>query len=106
MRQHGYGVRWEDSRKYITYICPNGRKCRCSKLHDRKFEKEMMELEFKIRRAETDVQQGDYCGGRRSSDGNSSRLKLESLDRTEQADVAGAVGNTAKVIGAVNENRD
>lgn len=106
MRQHGYGVRWEDNRKYITYTCPNGRKCRCSKLHDRKFEKEMMELEFKIRRAETDVQQGDYCGGRHTSSGNSSRLKLESLDRTEQADVAGAVGDTAKVIGAVNESRD
>ncbi len=26
MKQLGYGVRWEDSRKYITYTCPNGRK--------------------------------------------------------------------------------
>jgi len=33
MKQLGYGVRWEDSRKYITYTCPNGRKCRCAKLH-------------------------------------------------------------------------
>lgn len=106
MRQHGYGVRWEDNRKYITYTCPNGRKCRCSKLHDRKFEKEMMELEFKIRRAETDVQQGAYSGGGHTSGGNSFGLQLESLDRTEQADVAGAVEDTAKVIGAVNESGD
>lgn len=42
MRQYGYGVRWEDNRKYITYTCPNGRKCRCNKLHDNKFEKEIM----------------------------------------------------------------
>lgn len=63
-----------------------------------------MELEFKIRRAETDVQQGAYSSGGHASDGDSSRLKLESLDRAEQADVAGAAGNTAKVIGAVNES--
>jgi len=50
MKQLGYGVRWEDSRKYITYTCPNGRRCRCAKLHGEKFSKEMMEHEFKIRR--------------------------------------------------------
>lgn len=72
MRQSGYGVRWDDNRKYITYTCPNGRKCRCNKLHDSKFEKEMMELEFKIRRAETDVQQGAYSGGGHASGGDSS----------------------------------
>ena len=26
MKQMGYDVRWEDSRKYITYTCPNGRR--------------------------------------------------------------------------------
>ena len=50
MKQLGYGVRWEDSRKYITYTCPNGKKCRCAKLHGEKFSKELMEQEFKIRR--------------------------------------------------------
>ena len=42
MKQLGYSVGWEGSRKYITYTCPNGRKCRCAKLHGEKFTKELM----------------------------------------------------------------
>ena len=49
MKQYGYGVRWEDSRKYITYTCPNGKKCRDNRLHDDRYKKEKMEYEFKIR---------------------------------------------------------
>ncbi len=49
MNQNGYLVRWEDNRKYITYICPNGQKCRCKRLHEQKYTKEMMTLEFEIR---------------------------------------------------------
>ena len=51
MKRKGYDVRWEQQRKYITYTTPSGRKCRCNKLHDKKFLKEMMEYEFKIRYA-------------------------------------------------------
>ncbi len=51
MKQLGYGVRWEDNRKYITYTCPNGQKCRDKRLHGEKFSKEAMENEFKIRYA-------------------------------------------------------
>lgn len=49
MKQYGYSVRWETERKYITYTCPNGKKCRDNKLHDNKYSKEMMENEFTIR---------------------------------------------------------
>lgn len=49
MEDHGYKVTWTDSRKYITYTTPNGFKCRDNRLHERKFSKEMMELEFRIR---------------------------------------------------------
>lgn len=49
MKRKGYDVRWEQQRKYITYTTPTGKKCRCNKLHDKKFLKEMMEYEFKIR---------------------------------------------------------
>ena len=49
MKHKGYDVRWEQQRKYITYTTPTGKKCRCNKLHDKKFLKEMMEYEFKIR---------------------------------------------------------
>jgi len=56
MKQYGYDVKWEDSRKYITYTCPNGRKCRDNKLYEVKYRKENMEYEFKIRRNESRLQ--------------------------------------------------
>ena len=49
MKQRNYDVSWTDDRKYITYTCPNGKKCRGIKLHEEKYKKEMMELEFAIR---------------------------------------------------------
>ena len=49
MASEGYAVRWESSRKYITYTTPDGLKCRDSKLHEEKYCKEAMEHEFRIR---------------------------------------------------------
>lgn len=43
MERRGYGVRWEDGRKYITYTTPGGMRCRDNKLHETKFRKEKME---------------------------------------------------------------
>jgi len=54
MKKRGYGVTWTEERKYITYTCPNGKKCRGIKLHEDKYKKEMMEYEFAIRKQETD----------------------------------------------------
>ena len=49
MASEGYTVRWESSRKYITYATPDGLKCRDNKLHEEKYCKEAMEREFRIR---------------------------------------------------------
>ena len=49
MESEGYTVRWENSRKYITYTTPDGMRCRDSKLHENKYLKEVMEYEFRIR---------------------------------------------------------
>ena len=49
MESEGYAVRWECSRKYITYTTPDGMKCRDNKLHEEKYCKEAMEREFRIR---------------------------------------------------------
>ena len=49
MASEGYAVRWESSRKYITYTTPEGMRCRDSKLHEEKYRKEAMEHEFRIR---------------------------------------------------------
>ena len=49
MASEGYQVRWESTRKYITYTMPDGMKCRDNKLHEEKYCKEAMEHEFRIR---------------------------------------------------------
>lgn len=50
MESRGYKVTWSDTRKYITYTIPDGKKCRDNKLHLKKYTKEMMDYEFEIRR--------------------------------------------------------
>ena len=79
MKRKGYDVRWEQQRKYITYTTPKGKKCRCNKLHDRRFTKEMMEYEFKIRYAIFNgEEQGQYAaGGRDLADGGSAGAELD-----------------------------
>jgi hypothetical protein len=52
MERQGYSVRWEDSRKYITYTCSNTKACRDIRLHDNRYLKEMMEREFELRRTQ------------------------------------------------------
>ena len=106
MKQQGYDVRWEDNRKYITYTCPNGRRCRDNKLHGEKYRKENMEYEFKTRRIAADVRQGIVSSSGHSADSGGARFQLESADRIEQADVAGAAGDTHQTLGAGDESRN
>ena len=49
LRSESYDATWTDSRKNITYVTPDGRKCRDSKLHIEKYLKENMEAEFGYR---------------------------------------------------------
>ena len=49
MKRRGYDMIWTDARKSITFICPNGMKCRDFKLHEQKYLKENLENEFKLR---------------------------------------------------------
>ncbi|MBQ6180054.1 MAG: relaxase/mobilization nuclease domain-containing protein [Ruminococcus sp.] len=106
MKQQGYDVRWEDNRKSITYTCPNKRKCRDNKLHGDKYRKENMEYEFETRRIAADVRQGVVSSGGNSASSLSARCQLESADRFEQADGAGAAGNTQPTFSVINESRD
>lgn len=50
MEWSGYGVRWTKDRKYITYTTPEGHRCRDIKLNGRKYHKEVMEYEFRMRK--------------------------------------------------------
>ena len=51
MEYEGYEVTWMDTRKHITFTCPNGRKCRDSSLHDETILKENLEVLFAYRQA-------------------------------------------------------
>ena len=55
MGRKGYEVKWTDERKDITFTCPNGMKCRGSRLHDAKYGKECFENEFRIRKEQYDL---------------------------------------------------
>lgn len=84
MESLGYGVRWQDNRKNITYTCfcepkyKNGayRKCNDDKLSDEKYRKENMENEFRIRQ--------EILAGR--DHGN------EPTDHQNRADLRGRMG--------------
>ena len=104
MNQLGYGVRWEDSRKYITYTCPNGRRCRCAKLHGEKFSKEMMEHEFKIRRECLDgTQQIRPESGRGNhAHGGGGQPKLDGGDQSAEKILRGT-GGTVGVAGRADD---
>lgn len=91
MKRNGYQVLWTDERKYITYTCPNGMKCRDIKLHQEKYRKEKMELEFELRRIETEKcteesysQRYDSEDGTSITGNNRGERLLESVDTTEQ----------------------
>ena len=104
MKQLGYGVRWEDSRKYITYTCPNGRKCRCAKLHGEKFSKEMMEYEFEIRRERLDgMQQIRPESGRGNhAHGGGGQPELDGGDQSAEKIVRGT-GGTVGITGRADD---
>lgn len=91
MKKNGYEVLWTDERKYITYTCPNKMKCRDIKLHQEKYRKEKMELEFELRRIETEKctaesysQRYDSEDGTGFTGDNRGERLLESTDKSEQ----------------------
>ena len=111
MASEGYQVRWESSRKYITYTTPDGMRCRDSKLHEDKYLKEVMEHEFRIRAelvqrkfhraeeadggietAESAEQRTAVCAAANSAaatDGTAHRDSMRSAAGDEQIDGAG-----------------
>ena len=104
MASEGYDVRWESTRKYITYTTPDGMKCRDNKLHEGKYCKEAMEHEFRIRAkhvqrklrraAETDGgieadESAEQCAAANSADDPAHCDPVRSAAGDEQADGAG-----------------
>ena len=96
MKQRNYDVTWTDERKYITYTCPNGKKCRGIKLHEEKYKKEMMELEFTIRAEQTESYVAIATGtAQRWSAGNQGTDPLSAHSVRHSGGVAKEGGATA-----------
>lgn len=49
MKKLGYGIKWQDNLKHITYTTPDGKKCRDNKIHDDKYLKSNMEVYYEHR---------------------------------------------------------
>ena len=103
MKQRNYDVTWTDERKYITYTCPNGKKCRGIKLHEEKYKKEMMELEFSIRAEQAEELIAVATGAaQRSELGNQGADPLSAHGVRHPGGVAQEGGTVAGRRGAVS----
>ena len=100
LRSEGYDATWTDSRKNITYVTPDGRKCRDNKLHIEKYLKENMEAEFGYR-TENDntrnvdaAQKADGRGATAGTqrDGHGAELERDARNAGQAVPAADAVG--------------
>ena len=100
LRSEGYDATWTDSRKNITYVTPDGRKCRDNKLHIEKYLKENMEAEFGYR-TENDntrnvdaAQKADGRGATAGTqrDGHGAKLERAARNAGQAVSAADAVG--------------
>ena len=97
LRAEGDDATWTDSRKNITYVTPDGRKCRDSKLHMEKYLKENMEAEFGYRTENDNTRNVDAAqkaDGRGTAVGNQRDGHGAELERDAQ--------NAARSVSAVD----
>ena len=97
MERQGYRVRWEESRKSITYTTPSGMKCRDLRLHEDKFRKKNMEAEFEYRREILERLEADRQS--RLAGGGQDRA-LRHGDREELAGGSPGTGRPGATAGA------
>ena len=100
LRSEGYDATWTDSRKNITYVTPDGRKCRDNKLHIEKYLKENMEAEFGYRTENDNTRNVDAAqkaDGRGTTagtqrDGHGAELERAARNAGQAVSAADAVG--------------
>ena len=100
LRAEGYDATWTDSRKNITYVTPNGRKCRDSKLHIEKYLKENMEAEFGYRTENDNTRNVDAA---QKADGRGTTARAERDGHG--AELEGAARNAGQAISAADAVR-
>mgnify|MGYP004524910547 CR=1 FL=1 len=101
LRSEGYDATWTDGRKNITYVTPDGRKCRDNKLHIEKYLKENMEAEFGYRTENDNTRNVDAAqkaDGRGTTagtqrDGHGAELERAARNAGQAVSAADAVGH-------------
>ena len=101
LRSEGYDATWTDARKNITYITPDGCRCRDNKLHIEKYLKENMEAEFGYRTENDNTRnvdaaqkadgRGTTAGAER--DGHGAELERAARNAGQAVPAADAVGH-------------
>lgn len=95
MKRYGYDVKWQDNYKYITYTCPNNMKCRDIRLHEEKYRKENMELEFRLRGAQTKKRYEHQQAAASTEYNNNRSGAMAGADRSER-ESSGYVGEFSR----------
>ena len=101
LRSEGYDATWTDARKNITYITPDGCRCRDNKLHIEKYLKENMEAEFGYRTENDNTRnvdaaqkadgRGATAGTQRDSHG--AELERDAQNAAQSVSAADAAGH-------------
>ena len=97
MQRLGYKVTWTDERKYITFTCPKGMKCRDIRLHDEKYLKEVLEYEFTIRKQHTAELGNGYAEEGKRTD--SIRIGKDSVSTAGVRNSDRAAGEGTQTVG-------
>ena len=87
MKKLGYGVKWIDHYKYITYTTPEGQKLRDNRLLENKYLKNNMEELFAYEYKRFETEQSNTTDNRR----NGGRF-----DRTDTAEIFGSNGGSVQ----------
>ena len=102
MKRKGYEVKWTDERKDITFTCPNGMKCRGSRLHQEKFRKENIENEFRLRKEQFErYRNGSIDPSQRTGRGNPAEDSLRDGGLRYPGGMAGGRNESAPARRAV-----
>ena len=105
----GYHMTWTDTRKNITFQCPNGKKCCDDKLHDNKYLKERIESELLQR----EFPDGEKLptGWETSRELYEQHIRERALSKTEMqrtedsySDISSGLGSLASAVSKIVDN--
>ena len=105
----GYHMTWTDTRKNITFQCPNGKKCCDDKLHDNKYLKESIESELLQR----EFPNGEKLptGWETSRELYEQHIRERALSKTEMqrnedsySDISSGLGSLASAVSKIVDN--